>query len=142
MNDRMMRAMAMFGGDDDDAPKLSPLPEAVIAELKLMSETYMAHMSECPFKPGDIVTPLLGSTMKGAGKPHVVLETISNPDPVFTDELGLCAFGRRPNLRVGLFQDGKRPAFWVESFEFELYSTAEQRKADEAAAGLRAVQAA
>lgn len=100
-----------------------PLPEAQIATLREVSAAYQAR---CPFKVGDIVTPKPTSTYDDKGVPHVVLEVAANPIRDF--EPGNCLmhnYGCRLDIRVGVLVGDEVVAYWQESWQHQLYTSAE-----------------
>jgi hypothetical protein len=101
-----------------------PIVEAQIATLQEIADIYRRG---CPFKVGDVITPRNGHNMKGAGRPHVVMEvfdepvrTLTSADPADTSQ---CTFGRRMDMRVATFsvEMGVVVAFMTESWEFESF---------------------
>lgn len=106
-----------------------PIPEAIIEELKLRYLDYNRHNR---FRPGDIVTPKTGSgsIKQMIGRPMIALETRA-AEPYFTNPSDITAtssneFGKRLDLRVLHYSSGGNcfVAFWVESYEFELWTPA------------------
>jgi len=96
------------------------IPEAQIMELK---DFYERYVGECPFKPGDIVTPRQNVGVNNTGIPYVVLEVIERDDPVFDIEhIGSAANGARLNVRVAcFFSDEEISMFWHEHQLLEPY---------------------
>lgn len=100
-----------------------PLPEAQIATLR---EAFERYKGECPFKPGDIVTPRKGYGYRDAGLPHIVLEVLNEPLRNFevTESVGTSSsgFGMKLDVRVACFtRDATVAAFWQESWCLEPY---------------------
>lgn len=109
---------------DDREDRYGREPAMAAEALVEFQKSYAAFLVVCPFKVGDLITPRKGTSMKGAGKPHVVLEVIDRPAPHFTDEPGSTAFGRRFDVRVASFYGGDMARHWVESIDFDRYSAA------------------
>lgn len=118
-------ALKLARAAQDNPDQAAILPEAAIETLKEVAARYVA---DCPFKVGDIVTPRRGFSVRGAGRPNVVLEVIGAPIRNFVtfepDHTGLNSFGRKIDMRV-VEADGNIRAFWVESWAFEAYEVAE-----------------
>lgn len=105
----------------DAAP--SPLPEVQIATMR---EYCALYQKPCRFKVGDLVTPIRGSTVKGAGDPHLVIEVFDEPiRAVHSEKVGTTKFGARLDIRIICLTQGCYVSFCVESFEFEPYEGAE-----------------
>ena len=97
-------------------------PPAMAADLLVdYRERYQTFLEGCPFKPGDLVTPLATSNVVGAGEACVVLELRSGC-PVFSGEHGRPEFGERFDMRIARFFGDDIARFWVESVDFEPYS--------------------
>lgn len=103
---------------DDNTGKQPAMAAEALVEFQ---KGYAAFLSGCSFKPGDLITPRKGTNMKGAGKPHVVLEVRDRPDPIFIDEPGTTQFGARCDLRVASFYGDTMARHWVESIDFDPY---------------------
>lgn len=67
----LARMLAELGDNDDDHIRNEGLPEAQIERLKEMAARIAAGNQ---FKTGDVVTMRKDAPLKGAGKPHVVIE--------------------------------------------------------------------
>jgi len=107
-----------------EAPKRTVAED--IAALEAAAERYVAP---CPFKPRDLVTPRADGSMKGAGRPHIVLEVIGEApcciEPVANGNPSSPDFGKRLDMRVAetcACGHGEISAYWVESWEFERYT--------------------
>lgn len=120
------RLLGGFGGADfEDKPEAPrPLPEAIIANLR---EVQARYAEPCPFKPGDIVTPRAGSSLRNAGEPHIILEVLETPhitlardyDPTIS---GSSSFGQRLDVRFAALYGENYAPFWGESWMFETYT--------------------
>ena len=109
-----------MSGMENDKPL--PIPEAMIATLREHYKRYRLSLVECPFKPGDLVTPRKGLNINNEGQPNIVLETRRNPEPFFSEPCSV-ANGRRNDIRViGMSSRDHCAVFWVESFEYEPYT--------------------
>lgn len=85
---------------------------------------YQEFLIACPFKQGDLVTPLASSNTVGPGEPCVVLELRSG-GPIFYGDRGTPEFGARCDMRIARFMEGDNIVrFWVESVDFEPYKPA------------------
>lgn len=74
------------------------------------------------FKKGDIVTPKRQSGTKGAGLPHIVLETNYGCEPYWTEDGTSARNGRRHEVRVMCYVNNEQMVpFWGESHEYEPY---------------------
>ena len=83
--------------EDDDRNEVSEgLPEAQIARLRETSERILFGNT---FKPGDLVTVRKDAPIKGAGKPHLVIE-IDNDANLRGGELGNWTYATRHNVVV------------------------------------------
>lgn len=98
-----------------------PIPEAQIVELH---DFYERYIQDCPFKPGDLVTPMQNSGIKGAGDPHIVLEVVERPEPILApDKAGSAAQGIRVNVRTATFYGPEDiTMFWHEQQCLEPYT--------------------
>lgn len=106
---------------DDEAP--SSLPEVQIATMR---EYCALYQEPCRFKVGDLVTPRKGTSVKGAGDPHIVIEVFDEPiRPVHAERAGTPKFYGKMDIRVMCMTSGCYASFCVESFEFEPYEGAE-----------------
>ena len=99
----------------DSAPKI--LPEAAVARLREAASRYAEMLHGPRFKVGDWVTPTQDATIKGAGEPHVVVETAQG-SPCFGKDCGTHD-GRRVDIRVLKLAGADIAPFWGESFEYE-----------------------
>ncbi|MEZ2410500.1 hypothetical protein AB6806_27265 [Bosea sp. RCC_152_1] len=114
--------LADIAGERDESDGREP---AMAAEVLVeFQKTYADFLTGCPFKPGDLITPRRGTNMKGAGKPHVVLEVRDRPDPHFAEGAGSTQFGRRNDIRVASFYGDTMARHWVESVDFDAYTAA------------------
>lgn len=109
--------------DDGPPPKLSILPEAAIERLREAHAVYGVQR----FHPGDLVTPRADGPLRGAGDPHLVLETNYGAEPTWMarsiSDLGSNRYGNRLDLRcLSLTQerDGTQTltAHWNEAWLF------------------------
>ena len=114
--------LAMMMAEEDEDAGQRPLPEALIMSLQEAHGNYAAGNQ---FMPGQIVTPRRGYDAKGAGEPHIVLETRA-PEYDFRADVGSNAYGKRLDIRVaGMCSRGAElSAWWVESWCFEPYVAA------------------
>ena len=101
--------------DDDD--ETSILLEAAVMRLK---EAYPRYTSKNPFEAGDLVTPVKGSNVKGAGNPHLVVEVFDPIVKMF--EAG--SNGNAPlDMRViCITPNDNISAYYVEHADFEPYT--------------------
>ena len=109
--------------DRSDKPDI--LPEAAVAELQL---TYQAFSRPNPYRPADLVTPRSNAGVRGAGKPHIVLEILDEPRRLWiadgVREVLSSGFGTLVDMRVAEISDTGVSAFWVESWRFDTYQAA------------------
>ena len=101
-----------------------PCAEAQVMELRQIAARYAAG---CPFKPGDLVTPLQGYNDRGAGEPHVVLEVPAEPVRLWTtsapSDIGSPDIGERLDMRVAcLAHVGEYLAYWAPSWRFAAWT--------------------
>jgi len=75
-----------------------------------------------PFRPGQIVTPIVDGAFSGAGEPFIVLESRDVPIFVSHGEVGTTEFGRQLDLYVAALKQGTIGCLWVESWQFEPYT--------------------
>lgn len=122
MMEEMFRRMAEEAVSEERG-KPKPLPEAVLMDLK---EAAARYVEPCRFKVGDVVTAIKGGDTKGQGEPHVVIDTLENPQPIFVGQPGSNAFGQRFDMRVIHRFDDKITTHWVESAGFEPWVGASQ----------------
>lgn len=118
----LMEALARASREEDDErPRI--LPEAAIMRLKEAAGRYAAGN---PFKVGDIITPRPDASVRGAGRPHVVIATRSDPQPVWTNEPGSNGYGICCDIRVLCFarHSDDVVAHWCESREFQPFHDA------------------
>ena len=99
-------------------------------ELAVRGQRYIdaADPAKFPFKVGNMVTPVHGTSLRGAGEPHVVVGFNTAAQPDFTGEIGTSRYGTVLNLRVLCNNSECYAAFWVEAAEFELFALAEGEK--------------
>lgn len=110
----MMREIARMSGNE--APE--PRPPALIVEA--LRDQAQFYARENPFKVGDIVTPRKGTTYRGDGEAHIVIEVNELADYDFTvKDASSTAYGRKPDIRVLSWMKGHWPSHWVESACFE-----------------------
>lgn len=100
-------------------PNFSKMKEALLREE---GEFYTRAN---PFVIGDLVTPRKNSSTSGAGETHLVIVVLDHLDLdiTFTGEFGSSSFGKRLDMRVLRWGNGRYHAFWVESAEFERWTT-------------------
>ncbi|WP_051949290.1 hypothetical protein [Methylosinus sp. PW1] len=117
----------LAGANKSTSPSI--LPEAAIARLREAGERYAVGNL---FRIGDIVTPRKDSDVKGAGDPHVVIETkdSSKAEFAFVGAPGSNTFGQRLDLRVLHISNDRIVPHWVESWQFEWW-TEQTAAADE-----------
>lgn len=124
-----MEALAALMGKgkrakNGDASHDEPSHQEMIARLK---ETYVRYQmeivhGECPFEPGDLVTPRKDTYINDAGTPYIVLDTHSCEEPLWSDmAAGTMRDGILPNIRVGRWTPIGLVSIWVESWAFEKY---------------------
>lgn len=107
---------------DDREDRDGREPAMAAEALVEFQNSYAAFLVGCPFKVGDLITPRRGTVVKGAGKPHVVLEVREKPEPNFAGEDGTVGFGSRNDVRVASFHGNTIARHWVESVDFDRYS--------------------
>lgn len=122
----------MAGLEDGEATPLT-------AEQKVERITAFAKLYDAPaherFKVGDLVSPSAGAGARGVGEPHVVVEirsrgvddkAIDTAKYPGTDRAPSVsnAYGRIADLRVlAIDEDGDVAPHWVESWQFEPWTT-------------------
>ena len=76
---------------------------------------------ENPFAVGDIVTPRKGTSIMDPGEAHIVITVrdLDAHDFAFDGQPCSANYGKRLDLRVLRWSDGRFVPFWVESAEFE-----------------------
>ncbi|MGN6539145.1 MAG: hypothetical protein ACTHKQ_25890 [Mesorhizobium sp.] len=117
-----MSALAQFLaeiGDDDDS-RGEGLPEAQIERLKEVAARIAAGNK---FKVGDIVTVRKDAPVKGAGKPHLIIE-IDKDAPRYQGTVGNWPFAVRHDvILISVVGDSIAPhavPFWaLEAFSAE-----------------------
>lgn len=119
MNDLLKALQAFDGGERDQT---TPLPEAMIEELRFLAASYWEAMKGCPFRPGDFVTPRRGRGhhIENIGKPHIVLEIFDEPVRPSGDA-GTSGEYRRLDMRVAYYRHDNYHAAMAESWEYESY---------------------
>ena len=106
------------------------LPEAAIARLRESAARYAEQMRGCRFAVGDIVTPVSDCELKGAGAPHLVIETRSGAAPEFGTGSNIHRDGARLDMRVLVIHKGNIVSLWTESFKFERWAAKPLETAD------------
>lgn len=118
----LARMLAAMADDDNERPSL-PSPEGQIARLV----EYLDHRAQpLPFKVGDFVTVRSDAPIKGAGQPHVVVETNADAGLSWVGaESGDWQFGARYTMRVAcLHPSGFLIEHWVWHGHFAPYEAA------------------
>lgn len=117
---------AISSDDDDDAPRATPLPEAQIATLREFQARFAELKQRVPFKPGDIVTIAPTAPLKGAGRPHIVLEVVQPEDAhrAWGEDSGSRYFGRKSEVRVASVTTDDISCHWVEAIDLIPYEPA------------------
>ncbi len=105
-------------GDDSEHKSPPAMAAELLAEYR---QRYQTFLEGCPFKPGDLVTPLGNSKVIGAGEPCVVLELRAGT-PIFEGDTGTPGFGERLDMRIARFMSDSIVRFWAESVDYEPYS--------------------
>lgn len=122
----------------EQAPKPQP-PALIIEALRDQAQFYTR---ENPFSVGDIVTPRLGATVKGAGTPHIVVAVNPTADYDFGGHgSGSTAYGRKHDIRVLCWTNGDWAPFWVEGSMFEPWVEPAAKGQDAPAADQTSVEA-
>lgn len=90
-------------------------PEIELARLQEHAERYAAFLSgPCPFRVGDVITPMADSMYRNHGKPYIVLEVV----PAATSTI---AAGQRLDVRIIGYHnddcDAVKPG-WIESWSW------------------------
>lgn len=106
------------GGDGTSIPL-----DRQIAALQQMSERAGAP---CPFKRGDLVTVRPGMDVKGAGKPHVVIEVLDTPVIDLDSEPGSNRFLGRYTMRVAHYCGETMTQHAVDHTAFEAWNAAHE----------------
>lgn len=121
---------AISSDDDDDAPRSAPLPEAQIATLREFQVRFAELKQRVPFKPGDIVTIAPTAPVKGAGRPHIVLEVVQPDDAHRTwgEDSGSNHFGKKCEVRIAVIGSAAGShvigRHWVEAIDLIPYEPA------------------
>lgn len=113
------RAVASTGTADGDGIPLS----GQMAELKAMAPRVAAA---CPYRCGDIVTVRPGMDVKGAGKPHVVVEVFPQPIVDTQSEPGSNRYLGRYTMRVAHFYGESMTQHAVDHAVFEPWTSAHE----------------
>lgn len=98
------------------------LPESVQAKrLVAAFKLYRESVENFPFEIGQLVTPRKNTTVRGSGRPHIIVDINPNAQPLFEGDISSSQFGRRPQMRVMCVhnEDETLGIFWVEAHEFE-----------------------
>jgi len=90
-------------------------------DMKSHAMDYMRCKTECPFKPGDIVTPKDGTQLRYRGLPWVVLEVYDNPIYVETENHSSSEYGQRLDIRTAVRLSDNLVEFANSSWQFELW---------------------
>lgn len=118
MNNPLAALLASAMHDADEGPAI--LPEAAIHRLREAAPRFTAPV---PFVVGDLVTPRSDSPIKGAGNPHLVIETRPGAEPFFGAlSPGSPDFGMRLNVRVITISGGDVCAYWGDAADYEIYT--------------------
>jgi hypothetical protein len=113
-----MNANAQHEAEADEAPKIDT--QAAIMRLKEIAARHLEADKGPRFDVGDIITPAADASIKGAGKPHVVI-AVKNAAHNFSngESTGSGHYGTRQDTRVVCFiPSGNVATYWVESAEF------------------------
>lgn len=124
----LARVAALDEGDTSTRPS-RPSETQLVAQVMDLQAIAAAYAIGCPFVFGNIITPRSNCNIRGHGRPHVVVEVLSEPmcDMISADGPASTtsnAFGRRIDCRVICFNEtGDHMApFWVESWQYEPYA--------------------
>ena len=101
-------------------------------QLDLPLETCLAILRDhahrmqqpCPFTAGDLVTVRAHSDVKGAGKPHIVVEVLAEPVVDMKAEAGSNQFLRKYTMRVCHYHGDSLTVHAVDHSCFEAWSEA------------------
>ena len=110
------------------------LPEAAIARLAEHATRYAEQISRSRFAIGDLVTPVSDCDLKGAGDPHLVIDTRSGAAPEFGTASHIYRDGARLDMRVLFIHRDSIVALWTESFKFKRWAAKPLETADVSAA--------
>ena len=78
----------------------------------------------CPYKAGDLITVRAGTDVKGAGKPHIVVEVLAEPVTDTKAEAGSNQFLRTYSMRVCHFHGDSLTVHAVDHSCFETWTEA------------------
>lgn len=92
--DALTEFLAGIGDDEDYDGRGEGLPEAQIERLKEVARRIAAGNT---FKVGDLVTARKDAPVKGAGKPHLIIE-IDNDAPLYQGMVGNWPFAVRHDV--------------------------------------------
>jgi len=122
---RLLASMDNEHDDDRDerSSRITP-PEVLCLTLREVAERYN---SDCAFKVGDLVTPRAHYNVRGAGRPHVVVEVFATPVRNYdcvesVSDIASQAFGSKNDIRVVAEDREQIVPFVVESWKFEPYT--------------------
>ena len=117
--EQMLKAL-MAAGAGDDAPRAPALIDVALRDEAAF------YARENPFAVGDLVTPRKGTTTRGAGEAHIVLDVLLGAEYLFDGQPGSNAYGQRLDMRVLHWSGGRYVAHWIESAEFEPWTPASE----------------
>lgn len=119
LGDMLEDMMKRHNGSEASRP--SPLPEAIIMELRARLEVVN---SPNPFKVGDLVTPRANGYLTDAGQPCIVVAVDNDAKPVFSAErFGAASNGAICNLRVSRCDDDEDIVeYWHNHAEYVPYT--------------------
>jgi hypothetical protein len=110
-----------LGGSDDKSDEAGP-SHSLEGCLAALHDRAQRSIAPCLFEPGDMVTVLPGSDVKGAGQPHVVVEVFAAPFIDQRAESGSNQFLRRFTMRVAHFQGDVMTEHAVDHGGFERWT--------------------
>lgn len=127
---RIVQKLRDEAQEKEEAAAVAALsPEVRVKRLiELQQRHALRHAEECPFKPGDLVTPM-ANCMYSAGETCVVLEVLERElvSPVIFEPVGSIGFGMQPDIRVAAIPNGQTPlVYWVESWMWDRFVVQDQ----------------
>ena len=113
---------ALTGGKGKPKPSSSILPEAMLARIKEAYGWYERAKRMNPFNEGDIVMPREGVNVRGAGKPHIVVEVFDRKLQTNDVEGGSSGALRFIDMRVMTMEGSEDVVCYpTESWQYEEY---------------------
>jgi len=107
------------GSSGESHTKLS-----LAACLVALKDQAARMVAPCPFKAGDLITVRPGTDVKGAGKPHIVVEVLPEPVVDTKADAGSNQFLRQYTMRVCHFHGDSLTVHAVDHSCFETWTDA------------------